>query len=84
MLVGVLAGIFILLRKFVSGKRCKSKKELHGKTVVITGKCCASWFALNLTLFGLEDITILMTADTCVDVLLPEIRKGFRLFSRFF
>ncbi|KAK3531690.1 hypothetical protein QTP70_025922 [Hemibagrus guttatus] len=37
LLVGVLAGIFILLRKFVSGKRCKSKKQLHGKTVVITG-----------------------------------------------
>ncbi|MCJ8740059.1 hypothetical protein PDJAM_G00054610 [Pangasius djambal] len=37
LLAGVLAGVFILFRKIVSGKRCKSKVQLHGKTVIITG-----------------------------------------------
>ncbi|XP_060799939.1 dehydrogenase/reductase SDR family member 13b.1 [Neoarius graeffei] len=37
LLVGVFAGVFILIQKMVSGKRCKSKAKLHGKTVIITG-----------------------------------------------
>ncbi|KAF7700016.1 dehydrogenase/reductase SDR family member 13b.1 [Silurus meridionalis] len=37
LVAGILAGVFILIRKIVSGKRCKSKVQLHGKTVIVTG-----------------------------------------------
>ncbi|KAL6471127.1 hypothetical protein MHYP_G00197770 [Metynnis hypsauchen] len=35
--VGVSVAVFILIRKIVSGARCKSKAKLHGKTVIVTG-----------------------------------------------
>ncbi|KAI4880255.1 hypothetical protein NFI96_034047 [Prochilodus magdalenae] len=35
--VGVVVAVFILIRKIVSGARCKSKAKLHGRTVVVTG-----------------------------------------------
>ncbi|KAL7848816.1 hypothetical protein SRHO_G00204410 [Serrasalmus rhombeus] len=35
--VGVSVAVFIIIRKIVSGARCKSKAKLHGKTVIVTG-----------------------------------------------
>ncbi|KAM9469449.1 dehydrogenase/reductase SDR family member 13-like [Clarias gariepinus] len=37
LLVGVFVGVYFLIRNIVAGKRCKSKVELHGKTVIVTG-----------------------------------------------
>lgn len=38
LIVGILTVVFIIIRAYVRGAKCKSKVKLHGKTVIVTGK----------------------------------------------
>lgn len=37
LIVGILTVVFIIIRAYVRGAKCKSKVKLHGKTVIVTG-----------------------------------------------